>query len=669
MLVLLCVSALLVEACSSSMIDHLTTFSFPSFSPESCSNGELLCMGSAASGEGSVRLTSEPWINSSSASNSSATNRIGRVLYREKVRAWPALISTSFTMRITPMDNSSTSGDGLAFVFAKDRNPSPPASYGSYMGLFDDSTQGELLQQMAVAFDTFKNEFDQDGNHIGIITESIISPVDTVSLNSYGFTLKSGRHIQVKIEYDGSISMLHVSLGYPESQLKSVLSLAIDLPNIVPSTVYVGFTASTGKSLPESHEVLNWVFTSAPLPLSSNKTSKNETTKTILIIVIPIFLVTLASSVLFIWHTLKKGKKTERSDKQDEIECLSMTAPDIPKGFSFRQLYVATSSFCKENLLGRGGFGCVYKGLLLDPPKTIAVKKISANSKQGEREYFAEICTIGRLRHKNIVQLLGWCHEGEYLLLVYEYMQNGSLDHFIGKDILNWQTRHKILVGIASALLYLHEECGNPVVHRDVKPNNIMLDSDFNAHLGDFGLARLLQDEESVITNLAGTPGYLAPEVGFTGKATPESDVYSFGMVVLEVVCGRRSKSTTAENSLVDYVWNMHSENALMECVDALLRDQFDEEEARRALMVGLACLYPDSVFRPKMRKVVHILLDPNEPLMELPGVRPCGVYVSSVSSSTSTSNFGSRSSSYPFPLLQLATTSSDEITIVYDQQ
>lgn len=244
-------------------------------------------------------------------------------------------------------------------------------------------------------------------------------------------------------------------------------------------------------------------------------------------------------------------------------------------------------------------------------------------------------------------------------------MENGSLDRFIGKDILNWQTRHKILIGLASALLYLHEECGNPVVHRDVKPNNIMLDSNYNAHLGDFGLARLLQNEESVITNFAGTPGYLAPEVGFTGKATPESDVYSYGMVVLEMVCGRRSKSVLEENSLVDYVWNMHVGDTLIKCVDILLRDEFDKEEARRALMVGLACLHSDSVLRPKMRKVVHILLNPNEPLMELPRIRPAGIYVT-VSPSTSSTNFGSRSA-YQYPLLQSPITSSDEISIVYE--
>lgn len=274
----------------------------------------------------------------------------------------------------------------------------------------------------------------------------------------------------------------------------------------------------------------------------------------------------------------------------------------------------------------------------------------------GEREFLAEICTIGRLSHKNLVKLQGWCIEGKNLLLVYEYMQNGSLDHFIAKGSLNWKLRHRVLTGLASALLYLHEESGNPFVHRDVKPNNVMLDSNHDAHLGDFGLARLLKGEGSVTTNLNGTLGYLAPELSFTGRATPESDVYSFGMVVLEVICGKRLNWIKQGNSFVDSVWNLHAENGLVECVDKKLENKFDEEEAKRALIVGLACLHPDSMLRPRMRKVVNIFQNPNEPLMQLPKVRPTGVYVS-VSCSSSSSNTTSKTEVQ----LQSSTTSSHE--------
>ncbi|KAK3437081.1 hypothetical protein EUGRSUZ_C01757 [Eucalyptus grandis] len=209
--------------------------------------------------------------------------------------------------------------------------------------------------------------------------------------------------------------------------------------------------------------------------------------------------------------------------------------------------------------LATDGFRRVYRGFISDPPVEVAVKKISATSKQGERKYLVEICTIGRVRHKNIS--------------------------------LGWETQYKILTGLASTLLYLHEECGNPVVHQDVKPNNVMMDSKYNAYLGDFGLARLLQNDASVTTILVGTPG----------KATLEPAMYSFGMVVLEVVCGRRSKGIMEENSL---------------CVDGKMGGQSEEEQVKGALIVGIAWLHLYSAFRPRIQKVVQNL---NKPLMELP--------------------------------------------------
>ncbi|KAL2326624.1 hypothetical protein Fmac_025682 [Flemingia macrophylla] len=633
------------QTCAST---NTNTFSFVTFTPESCTNGELLCMGSATAGNGYLSLTPEPQQQStnSSSPSSSTTNNVGRVLYPHPVNVWPAIFSTTFTIRITPFsENSTSSGDGMALVFAQDNRPSPNESYGSYLGMFDRSAQGGGFRQISVEMDTFMNEFDLDGNHIGVATTSITNPLATESLNSTGIDLKSGRDVVVKVDYDGWSKMMLVSVGYSESQLKSVLNHSINLHDIIPSSIYVGFTASTGNTFPESHQVLNWVFTSVPVPIISVEHTEVGTMKAMLIIVMPV----VVSVCIFVFILVGWRKRYVRGKKKEDIESLSKKAADIPKVFTYKQLSKATCNFSKENLLGRGAFGSVYKGIILDSGKTvagrgalgsvykgvildagktIAVKKVSTTSKQGEREFLAEICTIGRLRHKNLVKLQGWCSEGKNLLLVYDYMQNGSLDHFIGKGNLNWQTRHRILIGLASALLYLHEECGSPVVHRDVKPNNIMLDSNHNAHLGDFGLARLLKNECSVTTNLNGTLGYLAPELSFTGKATPESDVYSFGMVVLEVICGKRLNWIKQGNSFVDSVWSLHAQNVLVQCVDKRLEDKFDEEEAIRALMVGLACLHPDSMFRPRMRKVVNILQNPNEPLMELPGVRPNGVYV-----------------------------------------
>ncbi|KAL2896406.1 L-type lectin-domain containing receptor kinase IX.1, partial [Bienertia sinuspersici] len=259
----------------------------------------------------------------------------------------------------------------------------------------------------------------------------------------------------------------------------------------------------------------------------------------------------------------------------------------VPRKFTYKQLAKATKNFSKDNLLGTGGFGSVYKG---------------------DREYLAELCTIGRLRHRNILQLRGWSHKNKLLLLVYDFMANGSLDEFItGQNLLDWNTRCKILIGLASALLYLHEECGDPIVHRDVKPNNVMLDEEFNPYLGDFGLARLLKNTTGVITKLAGTLGYMAPELIYTSKATTESDVYSFGVVALEVVSGMRVSYLVGDLCLMDYAWDMHVKGSLVECVDSKLGGDFEKDQAIWILCTTLAFSHLDSKLRPYMRKVLMI--------------------------------------------------------------
>ncbi|KAG5076959.1 hypothetical protein JHK82_055654 [Glycine max] len=379
-IILLLLSNLLIQTQSgaSTVVIDPNTFSFVTFTPESCTNGELLCMGSATAGNGYLSLTPEPQQSGNSSSLlSNTTNNVGRVLYPLPVNVWPAIISTTFTVRITPFsENSTGSGDGMALVFAQDNRPSPNASYGSYLGMFDQSTQGGGFQQIAVEMDTFMNEFDLDGNHIGIVTTSITNPLASESLNSSGIDLKSGRDIEVKIDYDGWSKMIFVSVGYSESQLKSVLNHSINLPDIVPSSIYVGFTASTGNTFPESHQVLNWVFTSVPLPILSAEHTKVGTIKTILVVV-------AVCLFPFIWIAASLRRRYTRAKKKGDIESLSKKAADIAEVFTYKQLSRATCNFSQENLLGRGAFGSVYKGIILDSGKTVAVKKISATSKQG----------------------------------------------------------------------------------------------------------------------------------------------------------------------------------------------------------------------------------------------------------------------------------------------
>nr|GMD45847.1 probable L-type lectin-domain containing receptor kinase S.5 [Ipomoea batatas] len=642
MLSLLIITLLFYQSSNFYSVESSSNFSFPSFESGSCANGtgNLICWGSVTVDNGTLNITPDLPQNNS--------KKVGRVLYRQPECVWPASFSTAFTVRI--LANSSDSGDGIAFLIAQDDGASPPDSYGSFIGILDPSTEGGGLHQLAIELDTYKNEHEANGNHIGIVTTSVEKPVVSRSLSDIGIDFKSGKDITVKIDYDGWAKMLQISVAYSGEPLIQFLNEKIILQDTVPQNAYVGFSASTA-FFSETHQVLNWNFTLLELPQDSlhSGPQKRKNKVVLLSVFVPLTFVFVCLGLgLFVTARMRRRRRKKRIGRQEDIEMLTRNAANVPKFFRFRQLAKATKNFSKENLVGSGGFGSVYKGVLSgdQPPTTVAVKRINATSHQGEREYLAEICTIGRLRHKNLVQLQGWCHDKEQLLLVYEYMQNGSLDRYIGNNIfLNWETRFKILSGLASALLYLHEECGSPVVHRDVKPNNVMLDSYYTAHLGDFGLARLLhpgqgegQDEASVTTMVAGTPGYLAPE----------------------------------ENSLVDMVWRSYEEGAMLSVVDSRLQDgKFEEEQARRCLIVGLACLHPDRFFRPKMRKVVQIFLNPEEPLMQIPECRPSAVCVSWCSSSSSSTTTGVGSANTPMSAAAAASNSlqgptPDVVTISY---
>lgn len=231
------------------------------------------------------------------------------------------------------------------------------------------------------------------------------------------------------------------------------------------------------------------------------------------------------------------------------------------------------------------------------------------------REFVSEISSIGKLRHKNLVRLLGWCRRKGDLLLACEFMPNESLDKFLfyeSKNILNWDQRFKIIKGVASGLLYLHEGYEQVVIHRDVKASNVLLDGEFNGKLGDFGLARLHEHGSNPgTTRVVGTLGYLAPEISKTGKATTKSDVFGFGAFLLEVVCGRRPiepKATNEELVLVDWVWERLREGSLVDVVDSKMGGEFNEGEVAMVLKLGLMCSNELAIARPRMREVVRYL-------------------------------------------------------------
>ncbi|PNY01723.1 lectin receptor kinase, partial [Trifolium pratense] len=317
------------------------------------------------------------------------------------------------------------------------------------------------------------------------------------------------------------------------------------------------------------------------------------------------------------WSILKKLKKSESS-----IGC--------PKEFGYKELKFATKGFHASRIIGNGSFGTVYKALFVSSGTVAAVKR-SRHSHEGKTEFLSELSIIAGLRHKNLVQLLGWCVEKSELLLVYEFMVNGSLDKLLYKEfecgvLLSWIQRVNIVAGLASVLAYLHQECEQRVIHRDIKTANILLDGNLNPRLGDFGLAKLMDHDMSPVSTLtAGTMGYLAPEYLQYGKATDKTDVFSFGVVVLEVACGRRPIEKEGQEmvNLVDFVWGLYSQGKLIEAVDKRLNGEFDEDEMKKMLLLGLSCANPNSDERPSMRRVLQILNNEALPLV-VPKVKPC---------------------------------------------
>ncbi|KAK8963394.1 putative leucine-rich repeat receptor-like serine/threonine-protein kinase [Platanthera guangdongensis] len=286
------------------------------------------------------------------------------------------------------------------------------------------------------------------------------------------------------------------------------------------------------------------------------------------------------------------------------------------KLFSYNILKSATENFHPRNKIGRGGFGIVYKGILKDGT-TVAAKVLSAESKQGNKEFLTEIDMITNVKHPNLVQLIGCCIQGINRILVYEYVENSSLDHaLIGTNSerakFNWGIRSEICIGTAKGLAYLHEGIEPPIVHRDIKASNILLDANFLPKIGDFGLAKIFPDNVSHIsTRVAGTTGYLAPEYAINGQLTKKADIYSFGILVLEIISGRSSsKPHWFDKVLLEWTWDLYEEGKLAELVDPSLGD-YPLEDVLRYIKVALFCTQSSSGRRPSMPEVLRMLSKP----------------------------------------------------------
>ncbi|GAY46806.1 hypothetical protein WN943_010054 [Citrus x changshan-huyou] len=304
------------------------------------------------------------------------------------------------------------------------------------------------------------------------------------------------------------------------------------------------------------------------------------------------------------------------SKMKEDRNNLGLYATSIKKSclsFKYETLEKATNYFNPSKKLGQGGAGSVYMGSLPNGT-TVAVKRLIFNTRQWVDEFFNEVNLISSIEHKNLVKLLGCSIEGPESLLVYEYVPNRSLDQFIfdknKTKLLNWNKRFNIILGTAEGLAYLHGGSETRIIHRDIKTSNILLDKDFTPKIADFGLARCFAaDRTHVSTAVAGTLGYMAPEYLVRGQLTEKADVYSFGILIIEIVCGRRSNAFSQDSaSPLQRVWTLYRSNKLVEAVDPNLKDDFPAEQVCNVLQIGLLCTQAAAALRPSMAQAIMLL-------------------------------------------------------------
>lgn len=341
----------------------------------------------------------------------------------------------------------------------------------------------------------------------------------------------------------------------------------------------------------------------------------------------------LAALGFLLWGRRRQSKLKEiklgHVDSHSSGDMDAFYIPGLPKRFDYKELEVATDDF--KTLIGSGGFGVVYKGVL--PDKTVvAVKKITNLGVQGKKDFCAEIAVIGNIHHANLVKLKGFCAQGRQRLLVYEYMNRGSLDRtlFGSGPVIEWQERLDIALGTARGLAYLHSGCDQKIIHCDIKPENILLQDHFQAKLSDFGLSKLLSPEQSsLFTTMRGTRGYLAPEWLTNSAISEKTDVYSFGMVLLELVSGRKNTLRLQSHNMNDsssgggqsssssgsglvyfplFALEMHEQGRYLELVDPRLEGRVTREEVEKFVRVALCCVQEEPALRPNMNTIVGML-------------------------------------------------------------
>uniref|UniRef100_J3MUE2 non-specific serine/threonine protein kinase n=1 Tax=Oryza brachyantha TaxID=4533 RepID=J3MUE2_ORYBR len=535
--------------------DNATTFSFSSF-PVDVRGVNVTVVGDADVNGDALQITPDT-LNDASRY---LTNKSGRVLYATPFRLWRregggaangaggkkvASFSTVFTINVF-RPNGTVPGEGFAFIIAPSAAAPPAGSAGGFLGLTNAATDGNAANQIvAVELDTEKQPYDPDDNHIGLDVNGVVS-VANASLAPLGIEISPVKPVKydVWIDYDGAARRMKAYMavtGKPKPA-SPVLDAPLDLGATVAERSYFGFSASTGFRY-QLNCVLAWNMTVEKLP-SDGDHGKSLTLALTIGVPGGGGAPPPAAAALGYWLCVVKRRKVHGDDPSAITGTMIRSLAGGPREFDYRELRKATNNFDERMKLGQGGYGVVYRGAVVGDHTSpggagstveVAVKKFSRASTQGQNDFLAELSIINRLRHKHLVRLVGWSHDNGELLLVYEYMPNGSLDQHLfgaapGRRLLEWDLRYSIVAGVASALHYLHDEYDQKVVHRDLKASNVMLDAAFSARLGDFGLARAIETDKTSYMEEAGggvhgTVGYIAPECFHTEKATRNSDV------------------------------------------------------------------------------------------------------------------------------------------------
>ncbi|KAH7420988.1 hypothetical protein KP509_13G034900 [Ceratopteris richardii] len=576
------------------------------------------------------------WLNQNpeDAETRKASN-IGKVRYKDAIQFkydHYGMISfkTSFTFQIITTRPFPNCGSGMVFFIAPNYTV-PERSYGRFFGLVSSGAPNSS-RFFAVEFDThLSQQFgDTSASHIGIDINSLASLkyVNSTSNSSYQeLYLYENYTFTVWIEYDASQNLTQVWMTNLSSWIRPsspCLTLSYSLSDVFEDMMYVGFSATSNASEDgmQGVAISAWNLTIYPPRSSKGRIHKFIITFAVLIFVIVVFSVycylrfkgrrvrSYRSSTAI--SNLAQFSRVESTVGRCHIEKIVQQC--TVKRYKYEEVTFACRNFNSSCKIGEGTYSVVYKATLQNG-ETVAVKRLKEMYGK-EDEFCDEVIALQNIRHRNLLPLLGWCYNEGETLLIYEYMQRGSLSRYLygeDKGSLSGKLRLGILAGVASALEYLHMCLNHCVLHRDVKAANILLTEDFKPVLGDFGLARLVNHSDTSFTmTAAGSPGYIAPEVLYYNKVTEKSDVYSYGVLMVVVASGRpavlRSSSIP---SIVDWIWMLYQNNRVLDILDPTMCIDMPEMEKAQWLQVlhtALMCLNSCARLRPTMRVVCQLL-------------------------------------------------------------